>query len=188
MKRIFCLAFCLIAVLAVFTGCSKENTPPAESTAPTAPQLTETTITTTEPEISGIHYCGLNTMSITAEQLAEAIGMDAEAVISTETGSGEELLIVNDTLYYGILYKQLQCINYEDKTVITLTYTLDDETLEDSLKGIADSFGDQFGTPSVAQSSTGNSTYTWRISEENGNYIILYPINDTELKLSFYLF
>ena len=195
MKRIFCLLLCLCLFCTLLCGCKKEVTPPDDTTEATVPTLaTESPVAEsetepeTEPTIPGIHYCGLTTMNVTAAQLAEAVGVAESDVISTTISSGEELLIVNDVLYKTILYRQLQCINYADKSVVTLTYILDDETLEGALQGIVNTLEDQFGTPSSSQSSSGYTTYIWRASAVNSNYICLYPLNDTELKLSFYLY
>lgn len=181
MKRILCFALCLLALAALFSGCAKKPADSAKNADATVPELTEA-------EVAGIHYCGLSTKSITAEQLAAAVGVDAGSVIATELSSGEELLIINDVTYNDILYKQLQCINYEDKSVITLTYVLNGEETEGALNGIADSLAGPFGAPSSAQSSTGDTNYTWRAPAVNENYILLYPLTETELKLSFYLY
>lgn len=183
MKKILCLVLCLLSVAALFVGCKTDSvTPVTEApTQATVPVLTEAVVT-------GINYCGLAAKGVTVDALAAAVGVDASAVISTKTGADEELLIINDVMYNDISYKQLQCINYEDKSVVTLTYIADGETAEEACTTISDSFGDSFGEPSVSESSSGSSTYTWRVSSVNTNYIIVYPINETELKVSFYLY
>lgn len=193
MKRILCLILCLCLFCTLLCGCKKEVTPSDDTAEATVPTLaTDAPDTDSEPEtepvIPGVHYCGLIGMDVTIPQLAEAVGVAESDVISTTVSSGEELLIVNDVLYKTILYRQLQCINYADKSVVTLTYILDDETLEGALQGIVNTLEDQFGTPSSSQSSSGYTTYIWRAGDVNNNYICLYPLNDTELKLSFYLY
>lgn len=180
MKRFICLILCLLTLAAMFSGCAKKPAPTDDKSA-NVPSLTEA-------EVAGIHYCGLATRPVTADRLAAAVGVDAASVIATTTAAGEELLVVNDVTYKTVLYKQLQCINYKDKSVITLTYILDDEELQGALDGIVNTLEEPFGAPSVSESSAGYSNYTWRDASVNDNYILLYPLNDTELKLSFYLF
>lgn len=199
MKRILCLTLCLCLFCTLLCACKKETDAPEAPTEVTAPTLAtavpltdpspETeSVPQTEPVTPGIHYCDLTTMNITTIQLAEALGVPQANVIPTAISSGEELLIVNDVTYKDISYKQLQCINYADKSVITLTYILNGETPDAGLQTVVKSLEDQFGTPGSSQSSSGYTTYIWRNSEVNSNYICLYPLNDNELKLSFYLY
>lgn len=180
MKKLICILLCLLALVSLFAGCKSKNTPVA--TDATLPGFD----TPDEPE--GVHFRGLNTAGITAEQLAASIGLTSDFVISAQTGSGEELLIINDVLYNTILFKQLQCINYADKSVITLTYFLDDEEMEDALMGIVNTLEPDFGMPNAAEDNSGAAAYTFRAPSINKNYIYLYPLNENEVKLSFYLF
>lgn len=180
MKKLICILLCLLALVTLFAGCKNKNTP--DNTDATLPGFIE------EEEPDGVHFCSLNAAKVSAEQLASALGLTVDQVIKTKIGSGEELLIVNDVLYETILYKQLQCINYEDKTVITLTYFLDDEEMDGALTGIVNTLEPKFGAPSNATSGSGETTYTFRAPAFNENYIYLYPLSENEIKLSFYLY
>ncbi len=170
MKKLLCIVLCLVTLCAVFAGCKKQEEP-------------------TDEPIEGIHFLGLQNAGVTAEQFAAAVGVDASTVISTKLGSGEELLILNDVIYNTILYKQVQCINYGDKTVITLTYVPSDEEFDGVVDGILKSLDTDFGVPgSTSTTGDGFTAYTWRNTDINDNYIFFYPLTEEEFKLSFYLF
>ncbi len=171
MKKLLCIVLCLVTLCAVFAGCKKQEEP-------------------TDEPIEGIHFLRLQEAGVTAEEFAGAVGVDPSTVIATTLGSGEELLILNDVIYNTILYKQVQCINYEDKTVITLTYTPDsEEEFDGVVDGILQSLDGDFGVPgSTSTTGDGFTAYTWRNTEINDNYIFFYPLTEEEFKLSFYLF
>lgn len=175
MKKILGIILCLVAICALFAGCKSEEKATEEST---------------DAPIEGIHFLGLKEAGVTAEEFAGAVGVDPSTVISTELGSGEELLILNDVIYNTILYKQVQCINYGDKTVITLTYTPDsEEEFDGAVDGILQSLDGDFGVPgSTSTTGEGFNAYTWRNTEINDNYIFFYPLTEEEFKLSFYLY
>lgn len=168
MKKLLCVILCLVTLCSLFAGCKAKKEEMPEGS---------------------MNFLGLFKAGVTAEELAEAVGVDASTVISTTLSSGEELLIVNDVLYNTILYKQLQCINYGDKTVITLTYIPSDEEFDDVVNGILMSLDDEFGAPgSISMTGEGFNAYTWRNTEINDNYIFFYPLTEEEFKLSFYLY
>lgn len=173
MKKLLCIVLCLVAICALFAGCKSEEKATEEPT---------------DAPIEGIHFLGLQKSGISAEQLAEAVGVEPSAVISTKLSSGEELLIINDVIYSTILYKQLQCINYGDKSVITLTYIPNDEEYDNVVDGIVNSLDSDFGAPSISKTSDELDGYTWRNSAINENYIFFYPLTEAEFKLSFYLY
>ena len=182
MKKLICLALCLLALCSLFAGC-KSNNQPAETTAATLPVINPEDV----PD-GTIHYCGLQSAGITKELLAAALHVDPADIISTSLGSGEELLIVNDVLYNTIQYKQLQCINYADKSVITLTYVPQDEEFDGVMNGIVSSLEPDFGAPSTAQTGDGLPSYTWHGLDGSENYIYFYPLTEEDFKLSFYLY
>lgn len=183
MKKLICLALCLLALCALFSGCKENNQPAETTTAATLPVINPEDV----PD-GTIHYCGLQSAGVTKEQLAAAIGIDPATIIFTTLGSGEELLIANDVLFGDILYKQLQCINYADKSVITLTYIPQDEEVDDVINGIANSLEPEFGAPNSAQTGDGLPSCTWHSADGSENYVYLYPLTEEEFKLSFYLY
>lgn len=190
MKKLICSVLCLLVVSCLFAGCAKTDNTATDT--PTVPSLAETQAPPSDAanaEVEGIHYCGITSMDVSAQQLADAVGVDVDSVVTTATGNNEELLLLNDVTYAGISYSQLQCINASDKTMLTLTYTLGStETLTDALESICESIADPYGEPSESTTGSGAAIFTWHQSSVNDNYICLYPINDTELKLSFYVY
>lgn len=195
MKKLICVVLSLLALCALFAGCAEKNPgkaaddaslPTLGSTEATAADPASDTVST-DPE-EEVNFLGLRSSNITAEQLAEALGVSSSEVLSTELSSGEELLIVNNVLYNTILYKQLQCINYGDKSVITLTHIPQDEEFDGVMDGIIRSLEAQFGAPSNGKTGNDLPSNTWHSMNGSENYIYLYPLTEEEFKLSFYLY
>ena len=183
MKKLICLALCLLALCSLFAGCKANNKPVETTAAATLPEINPEDV----PE-GTVHFCGLKSAGVTKEQLASVLGLELDQIISTTLGTGEELLIANEVLYNSIQYKQVQCINYADKTVITLTYVPFDEEFDGVMNGIVNSLAPNFGAPGSAQTADGLSSYTWHSADGSENYIYLYPLTEEEFKLSFYLY
>ncbi len=172
MKKILCMAITLAATALLLVGCAND----AADTPAQTDALKE----------GAVAYQGLSAKGVTQESLESALGREIDGETTVEDN---QLLYVNDVEFLGMTFTQLQCINYEDKTSITLTYTLgEDETVDSAEEALAKAVSEIYGEASEGTTSSDVKIYTWSATDGSQNYACMYANGKTELKLSFFLF
>lgn len=175
MKKIICVLLCLVLTLSMFTGCFKKTK--------------KKEIDTKDPgkveaiDADFININGLDSGSVTNEEITKAMGREPDAAPILENGS--ELLIYNDVVWLTVLFHQVQYSRMEDHLLVTYCYTLDgDETMEGALESLNQILSKEYGAGSTTASEP--PKYSWK-SEETGNRILLYALNETEIRLQYSL-
>lgn len=175
MKKLLIVMLCLMLACTMFAGCAsgknKGNGKTIETKTPGKIDIVNADF---------ININGLDSGNASDEQIAEAMGRQPD--LTPVLGDGSELMIYNDVIWLTVLFHQVQYSRMDDHLLVTYCYTLDgDETMDGALENLRLILNGEYGEGTAAADS---SMFQWK-SEESGNVIRLYALNDTEIRLQY---